>query len=220
MKTIYTIVALILCSMSLSAQSFDLKEALKGLASKNDTTNTDKGSAGSAIGSILGNVLGKSDVTPADLEGTWNYTAPAVTFKSENLLKKAGGAAASATIENKIKPYYQRAGLENLVLTVANDSTFTMKLKRGSLSGSIAQGTEKGILVFKFKAAGKINIGSMNTTVSLAGNQLTLTFDISKLMTIVDRLASLSGNSTLGSINSMLQSYDGLQALFKLKKAQ
>ena len=81
MKTIYTIVALILCSMSLSAQSFDLKEALKGLASKNDTTNTDKGSAGSAIGSILGNVLGKSDVTPADLEGTWNYTAPAVTFK-------------------------------------------------------------------------------------------------------------------------------------------
>ncbi len=122
---------------------------------KNDTTNTDKGSAGSAIGSILGNVLGKSDVTPADLEGTWNYTAPAVTFKSENLLKKAGGAAASATIENKIKPYYQRAGLENLVLTVANDSTFTMKLKRGSLSGSIAQGTEKGILVFKFKAAGR-----------------------------------------------------------------
>ena len=88
MKTIYTIVALILCSMSLSAQSFDLKEALKGLASKNDTTNTDKGSAGSAIGSILGNVLGKSDVTPADLEGTWNYTAPAVTFKSENLLRK------------------------------------------------------------------------------------------------------------------------------------
>ncbi len=60
----------------------------------------------------------------------------------------------------------------------------------------------------------------MNTTVSLAGNQLTLTFDISKLMTIVDRLASLSGNSTLGSINSMLQSYDGLQAGFKLKKAQ
>ena len=149
MKTLYTIVALLLCSMSLSAQSFDLKEALRGLASKNDTTNTDKGSTGSALGSILGNVLGKSDVTPADLEGTWNYTAPAVTFKSENLLKKAGGAAASATIENKIKPYYQRAGLENLVLTVANDSTFTMKLKRGSLSGSISQGTEKGILIFK-----------------------------------------------------------------------
>ena len=209
MKTIYTIVALLLCSMSLSAQSFDLKEALRGLASKNDTTNTDKGSTG-----------GKSDVTPADLEGTWDYTAPAVTFKSENLLKKAGGAAASATIENKIKPYYQRAGLENLVLTVASDSTFTMKLKRGSLSGSISQGTEKGILIFKFKAAGKVNIGSMNTAVSLAGNQLTLTFDISKLMTIVDRLASFSGNSTLNSINSMLQSYDGLQAGFKLKKAK
>ncbi|MDE5836948.1 MAG: DUF4923 family protein, partial [Paramuribaculum sp.] len=74
------------CSVSLSAQSFDLK-------------------------GMLGSLLSSDKITVKSLTGTWKYSAPAVTFKSSNLLKKAGGAAASSAIESKLSPYYSKAGL-------------------------------------------------------------------------------------------------------------
>lgn len=220
MKTIYSFLIALICSLSVSAQSFDLGGLLKGLGGTNDTT-TQSGKSGSglgdALGSILGNVLGTDKISPADIVGTWNYSAPAVTFKSDDLLKKAGGAAASATIEGKIAPYYTRAGLDKMVLTVNPDSTFTMKFRRGSLSGSLEQG-QPGFMTFNFKAMGKVKVGSLNAAVSKAGNQLSVTFDISKLMSLVNTIASISGNSTLKGANSLLQSYDGMQAGFRLKK--
>lgn len=224
MKTIYSLILAFLCTCTVSAQSFALKDILKGIGGKSGETteSTESGNSGSGLGdvlgSVLGNVLGTSKLTPADLTGTWNYTAPAVTFKSDDLLKKAGGAAASATIENKIAPYYQRAGLDKLVLTVNADSTFTMKFNRGSLSGTLSQGEEAGFMKFQFKAMCKMNMGSLNAAVSKAGNQLSITFDVSKLMTLVNTISSISGNSTLKGVNSLLQSYDGLQAGFRLKK--
>lgn len=171
----------------------------------------------SKVGSVVSNLLGTGKLTPADLQGTWNYSSPAVSFKSDNLLKKAGGAAASAAVEGKLKPYYAKAGLDKMVLTVQADSAFTMKFKRGSLSGTISTSTTEGMMTFHFKAA-KINIGSMDAAVSKAGNNLTVTFDVSKLMTLVNTIAKVSGNSTLKGLNSMLQSYDGIQAGFRLSK--
>lgn len=221
MKTIYSFLIALVCACSVSAQSFDLKNILKGLGSADSTSSTESGGSGlgDAIGSILGNVLGSDKLTPADLTGTWNYSAPAVAFKSDDLLKKAGGAAASATIESKIAPYYKRAGLDKMVLTVNADSTFTMKFNRGSLSGSLTQG-EPGFMTFQFKAMGKLKVGSLNAAVSKAGNRLSITFDISKLMSLVNTIASVSGNSTLKGANSLLQSYDGMQAGFRLTKAK
>ncbi len=75
-------------------------------------------------------------------------------------------------------------------------------------------------MTFNFKAMGKINVGSLNAAVSKAGNQLSVTFDISKLMSLVNSIASISGNSTLKGVNSLLQSYDGMQAGFRLQKAK
>ena len=36
------------------------------------------------------------------MTGTWNYKGSAVEFESENLLMKAGGAAAATMAENKL----------------------------------------------------------------------------------------------------------------------
>lgn len=171
----------------------------------------------SSIGSAVSNLLGTSKLTPADIVGTWEYTSPAVSFKSENLLKKAGGAAASVAVEDKLKPYYSKAGVDKMVLTVNADSTFTMKLARGSLSGTLASSTQEGMMTFKFKAL-KINIGSMDAAVTKAGNNLTVTFDVSKLMSLVNAVAKVSGSSAAKGLNSMLQSYDGVMAGFRLVK--
>lgn len=225
MKTIYSVLLALICACTVSAQSFDLKDVLKGIGgSSQSSESSESGKSGSGLGdvlgSVIGNVLGTSKITPADLTGTWNYSAPAVAFKSDDLLKKAGGAVASATIESKIAPYYKRAGLDNMVFTVNADSTFTMKFNRGSLSGTLAQSDQEGFMKFQFKAMGKMNVGSLNAAVTKAGNQLSITFDISKLMSLVNTIASISGNSTLKGANSLLQSYDGMQAGFRLKKVQ
>lgn len=213
MKRIYVIILglMLAIGVNVQAQSFDLQSILKGVQSKT-------GNGSDAIGSVLGQILGTKKVSPADLVGTWKYTAPAVAFESDNFLQKAGGAAASATIENKLSPYYTRAGLQKLVLTVQADSTFTMQIGRGSLSGTITSGEEEGYLVFNFTALKKVKVGSVRTGVQLAGNNLSLTFDISKLMTVVNTIAKVSGNSTISGVNKLLQSYDGMQAGFKLAR--
>ncbi|MDE6378648.1 MAG: DUF4923 family protein [Duncaniella sp.] len=207
MKRLFSTILLVIAAVTVAqAQSSSTSSMLDKLLGK-----------GSSIGSAVSNLLGTNKLTPADLAGTWEYSSPAVSFKSENLLKKAGGAAASVAVENKLKPYYSKAGVDKMVLTVNPDSTFTMKLARGSLSGTLASSSQEGMLTFKFKAL-KINIGSMDAAVSKAGNNLTVTFDVSKLMSLVNAVAKVSGSSAVKGLNSMLQSYDGVMAGFRLVK--
>jgi len=217
MKIIFSIVFAVICAFSSSAQSFDLNSLLKGAMGGNDSTKTSS-SAGGIIGNILGSVLGNEKVTPKDIVGEWKYTGPAVTFQSDNFLQKAGGAAAAATIEGKMATYYKRAGVDNLVFTVRDDSTFTMKFKRLSLSGNITQGTENGELIFNFMAMKSIKLGSYHAYAMRAGDTLSLTFDISKLMDILNKVTMVVGSSSLKTLNSLLQSYDGMRAGFKLAK--
>lgn len=218
MKRIFaSIVAALVIAAGASAQNFNLKDILSKVStSANDTTSN--GNAGGGLAGLLGKI---TDVLkPTDLTGVWEYSGPAVNFKTDNLLMQAGGAAAGVTIKNKIEPYYQRAGLDKTVLTIEKDSTFVMKFKKGQLKGNIVSG-EDGKMVFQFKALGKINIGKMNASVSkLTGNKLQLTFDVSKLMKIVNAVATVSGNSTVQGLNKLLQSYDGLEAGFELKKTK
>ena len=47
-----------------------------------------------------------------DMTGTWNYKGSAVEFESENLLMKAGGAAAATMAENKLDEQLSKVGLK------------------------------------------------------------------------------------------------------------
>lgn len=224
MKKIFLVLFICIAASSvMSAQSFNLRDLLKGASS--DSTSTSSGTSlgdilgSGTVGSLVSNILGSDKITPADIVGTWNYSAPAVSFKSDNLLKKAGGAAAAATVENKLAPYYKTAGFDKMVLTVESDSTFTMKLARGSLSGNLTKSDKDGFMTFHFKAF-KMNIGTMDAAVSKAANTLTITFDISKLMTLINTASKLTGNSTISGLNKLLQSYDGMQAGFRLLKGK
>lgn len=223
MRKILTLLLLIVAAGCMTATPFDLKDLLnKGAAadsasssSQSDTTS-DKGLG--SLGSLLGNILGTGNIEVKDLVGTWDYSSPAVTFKSDNLLKKAGGAAASTVIEQKLKEYYKKAGIDGMTLTIEADSTFTMKLKRITVSGTIEK-TADGNFQFNFRIGKKIPIGSMAAYISKAGNTVDITFDVSKLIVLVDKIATFSGNSTLTGISKLLNSYDGLCAGFTLRKS-
>lgn len=218
MKKVVLISIVAMLLSTLNAGAFDLKGALKGIGGNNTETSDQSGNNG--LGALLGglsNLLGKTDVTITDLEGTWNYSKPAVAFKSDNLLKKAGGAAAASMIEEKLTPYYQKAGLTAMSLTINADSTFTMALKRTKLNGTLSK-DEDGNFVFQFKALGKISIGHATSVITKTGNSISVTFDASKLITLVSKIAAISGNSTVKTVSSLLESYDGLNAGFELTK--
>ena len=110
------------------------------------------------------------------------------------------------------------AGLTSLKLTINEDSTFTFKLRVTSLSGTISRDEESGNFVFTFQALKKIKIGSMEAYVIKNGNQMSLTFDVSKLITIIEKVGSVSGNSTIKGVSALLNQYDGITAGFKLKR--
>ncbi|MBQ9076939.1 MAG: DUF4923 family protein [Muribaculaceae bacterium] len=196
--------------------AFDIKDLLKNAASGSSSSDSNNSTA-SGIGNLLGNLLSSGDVDINEMTGTWNYTAPAVSFQSENLLEKAGGAAAATTIEEKLAPYYKIAGINSMKLTIEADSTFTMALKRGTFTGNITK-DEEGNFVFNFKVVKKIDIGKMKTYITKSGNNLSIMFDVSKLTTLVNKAGSITGNSTVQGVSTLLNSYDGICAGFKVAK--
>lgn len=171
-----------------------------------------------AIGGLIGGLLSTDKVTPEQMVGTWNYESPAVCFKSENLLQKAGGSAVAGTIEGKLAPYYKALGLNKLSLTVNNDKSFTMASGAMKMSGTIEADGE-GDVYFKFAALGKISLGRMKAyVVKSAGNKMSLMFDVSKLVNILKGVGSVTGSSGIKTITTLLDSYDGICAGFKLQK--
>ncbi len=215
MKRISFFIMMALMVASVNAQGLkDLLNSVSGAG--NSTEKTSDSKLGGLISGIA-NVLGKTNVEISDLQGDWKYVKPAVAFKSDNLLKKAGGTAAAEVIESKLAPYYQKAGMSNFTLVVNADSTFSMKLKAITLTGTLSKGTD-GNFVFNFKALKKVNIGKLNSVITKSGNSINVTFDASKLITLVSKVASITGNSTIKTASSLLSSYDGLNAGFELHK--
>ena len=207
MKLIKSIIVMIAMVASFNAaQAFDLESLKKA--------------AGNIIGesgsSILDNILKTDKLEVKDLAGTWKCNGPAVTFKSENLLNQAGGVAAATAIEEKLAPYYKKAGLDNATFTFTEEGEVTITLKNGKkINGIVTLGEKEGTMIFQF---GKLkNVGKVTAYVS-KGTTLSIMFDATKLMSLVQAIAKFSGNSTLNTVSSLLNSYDGVYAGFKLGK--
>lgn len=216
MQKIKEILFLILCLLvAYPVSAKDIRDIL-GTLGRSDSSSTGKG-----ISDILGTVnklTGNDKIDYKDLVGTWKYADPAVAFKSDNVLKNAGGIAASTAVENKIRPYYEKAGINGLTIIFENDSSFVMQVKKTKLKGSVNRSGDENF-TFKFNAFGKTKIGQMEAFVNKeTSNKITLTFDASKLITLVDKISQFSGNSSLKTISSILNNYDGMTIGFKLSR--
>jgi hypothetical protein len=157
-------------------------------------------------------LLGSGTLTEADIAGIYAYKEPAVTFQSENLLQKAGGAAIASTIVSKLSPYYKKAGIDNLVVTLNSDKTCTFALKKMTLKGTYQRDSSQessNYFIFTFQSTLGFNIGTITADVQQTTSGISITFDATKL---------LSGQSTLKTAASFLNSYDGLNCGFALTK--
>lgn len=227
--TFLSLAIIVLASSSAArASEWDINDILGNLGSgRSEQTSTkktdDTSKKGGSLGDLLSGVankfgLGSSSLTIEKLVGTWKYSGPAVSFKSDNLLLKAGGAAAATQVESKLEPYYRTAGLTSLMLTVAEDSTFTFKARLITLTGTMSRNSESGNFIFTFKALKSINVGSMESYIVMNGNKMELTFDVSKLLVLVEKAGKISGNSTIKSVSTLLNQYDGMTAGFELER--
>ena len=66
---------------------------------------------GDILNKVANAVTGGSEVSEADLVGTWTYAGPAVEFTSDNLLSNLGGSVASTKIEEQLGTYMGQVGI-------------------------------------------------------------------------------------------------------------
>lgn len=210
---------MLLVGLMASASELDIKDVLNGVKNGGNGSSTTEKLAG-----LAGALLSSDKISIESLYGSWAYKSPAVTFKSDNLLKKAGGAAVSETIEGKLASYYSKLGFTQMTLVVNEDNTFEMKIKKMTLKGTITEVTDKNSkanFVFSFKAAGKVSIGKLDTYVQKSAlGTLSIMFDVSKLISLVEKVSTLTNLSSAKTLSSALSSYDGMCAGFEMSKTK
>lgn len=209
MKSFKTILlaTIMLCSFN-QAQAWDWESIKKSVSSVlgDDTDN------------IIDNILKTDKLEVADLAGTWRSSGPAVSFKSENLLEQAGGVAAATTIEDKLAPYYNRVGLENATFSFTKEGNVTITLKNGQqITGTVTKGETEGTMIFNFNKLSNGNLGKLTAYVS-KGTSLNIMFDATKLVKFVSSIAAYTKQSTLTTVASLLNQYEGVYAGFKFDK--
>lgn len=184
-----------------TSSSPDIKDILSG--------------AGGALGNIVEGVFTKTDLTVEDIAGEWTATGSAVSFQSDNYLKKAGGVAAAGAVESQLNEYYKKYGLNGAVLKIDKDGTFSLTIKKLALKGTVSV-KSKGVFNFNFTALGSISLGSMPAYVEKTPSGLNVMFDADKIKKIMTVAATLSGSKMVSAADQLLKQYDGICIGFKM----
>ncbi|MBR4756067.1 MAG: DUF4923 family protein [Bacteroidales bacterium] len=178
-----------------------------------------KKSTVSSIVKILGSVLGQfyDTTTKTALVGQWAYEEPAIQFESENLLKQAGGVVASETVAEKITPYFEKLGFKSgkILLDIREDNT---------CSYTIGGRTYEGTYVFDDKDK-KLTLKTPlfplpAAYLSIVNDQMAMTYESSKLLTLVQALGSISNSSSLTAVSNLAESYDGMKTGFTFQRVK
>ncbi|MBQ4386050.1 MAG: DUF4923 family protein [Prevotella sp.] len=170
--------------------------------------------SGGTLANAFTSVIGLDKVTAQGLVGTWKYSGPGCAFTSENLLAKAGGEVAATKIEQELSPYYQKVGIssQNTTVVFNEDKTFKATIAGKSFSGTwtldeqTAKVTLKGMLL------------SVNCYAKREYGGISLLFESKKLLTVIQFLASMSGDSTVQKVGELSKNYDGIRLGFDMKK--
>lgn len=176
------------------------------------------GDLGSILGNVIEGVFTSSDITIADVAGEYRSEGPAVCFKSESFLKKAGGVAVAATVETKLDPYYKQLGLNDCEMTIGSDETFSIGMKGFNLGGTVTQNSDK-TFEFHFLAFGKIPLGSVTAYIEKSPRNVNVMFDATKFSNLLQTVSKYIDIKSLKAISAILGSYDGMCVGFKLKPA-
>ncbi|MBQ8095481.1 MAG: DUF4923 family protein [Prevotella sp.] len=182
------------------------------------TGTTTDGSAASQAGGALGNILssvlgGNTKPTLQQIIGSWKYSQPGCAFTSDKLLAQAGGEVVAAEIKSKLQPTYQKLGVKqgNTSLVLKEDKTFSASFAGKSFSGT-----------YTFdEGSSKITLQGMLLTINgymkRNSDGVALLFESSKLLTLLQTVSALSGNTSVQAVGEISKSYDGLRLGFDFR---
>ena len=169
---------------------------------------------GGTLGNVITSVIGAQKVTSADLIGSWKYSGPGCAFTSEQLLAKAGGEVVAGQIKTKVLPYYQQIGIsaQNTYITINQDGTYSASFRGTPMSGrwtydeASSRMSLQGLLL------------NLNCYAKRNMNGIALLFDASKLLTLLQTAAAMSGNQNIQTIGDISKSYDGVRLGFDFNR--
>ena len=168
----------------------------------------------SALGNILGSVLGINKVSETTILGTWKYAGPGCAFTSDNLLAKAGGEVAAQKVKAQLQSHYSSLGLNssNTYISFKEDKTFSGKVDGKTLSGTYTLDVNTGQITLKTLLL------TMNGYVNLNTTGMSLLFESQKLLTILQGLGALSGNTTMSAVGELSKNYKGVRIGFDMAR--
>ena len=169
---------------------------------------------GETISNIIYNVIGLSKLNEQDLYGTWSYESPGCAFTSDKLLAQAGGEVAAKRIEDELQQTYTKLGINggNTSFTFNQDKTFSANIGGKKISGTYVYNKSDSSIKLKTLLL------STKGYVTRNAKGVSLVFESKKLLSVLQMLASVSGNSTLSTIGDLSKNYDGVRLGFDLRR--
>ena len=169
---------------------------------------------------IIGSVLGQfyDTTTKKSLVGDWTYAEPAIQFETQSFLDKAGGVVASQTVADNIAPYFNILGFKhgNLSISLREDNTCTYTLGGKTYQGTYDYDDENKKITLKTPL-----FPLPAAYISVAEDQMALTFDSSKILTLIQALGMVSKDQTpVSAVSTLASSYDGMKTGFTFVKVK
>ena len=145
--------------------------------------------------------------------GFLNIETPVID-RQEILLAKAGGEVVAGQIKTKVLPYYQQIGIsaQNTYITINQDGTYSASFRGTPMSGrwtydeASSRMSLQGLLL------------NLNCYAKRNMNGIALLFDASKLLTLLQTAAAMSGNQNIQTIGDISKSYDGVRLGFDFSR--
>lgn len=176
------VLLVVLCATTVTVEAQSWLDALKQVA-------TD----------VVDNATG-GQLTAKAIIGTWNYKTPATRMSGGDALTNVGGALAGSTINDKLKPIFEKVGIREgfCTITFNEDGTFAMPVKGRNISGTYEFDPSTHAITL---TVGKM--GSFTGYAYISGTNLEIVFPVDKLVDFVTAVGSKI--SALKSIATMLE---------------
>lgn len=189
-----------------SASSSAGDDVLNGVIGVLNNANT--------IGDVISSVIGSNKLTKSQLYGTWKYNGPGCAFTSNSALAKAGGEVVASQIKAKLKEDYNKVGFtsRNTQITFNKDNTFTAYVDGKKFSGNYTYDESTNAL----RLTGLLL--SLNGYATRNSQGVAILFESKKLLTLIQTMATMSGNATLSSIGEISKNYNGVRLGFDMAK--
>ena len=119
--------------------------------------------------------------------------------------------------EGKLNEQLAKVGITSgkMSFTFNSDSTFVTKVNKKTVRGTYSYTAGSDNIQLKF---GKLI--PMNVKVNCTSSQMDLLFNADKLMNVLTLIASKSKNTTLKTIGTLAENYDGMLLGFSMQKQQ